>query len=458
MSDPKAASRNRSSLETLARWCDRFSPRVGIASPDCLLLEIGGLEHLFGSDRALAERIRRELAQQGIASRIAVADTLGAAWALANSEVGSRMSDVKGSKDGAQGLFDFRHPTFELVFVPAGETARALHPLPVALLRLPDAALDLLRQLGIRQIGQLAVLPRAELSARLGPEVIRRLDQAYGRLDEPLPNLALPPELSVGQPIEYPSPRRESLEPVLAELVQRVVKELTTHGLGALRVDCRLECAPGQWVALGVGLFQPTAAVAHLQGLLAMQLERAVIPGPVSHVQLEVSMAAPLTWRQQEMFGEASGRDRARHLAALVERLSARLGPQAVTRPRWRPDAQPELAYTGDPLVAGGPRQRRTTGCNVPTDLPPRPLRLLARPAVLQAVASLAGGPPLRLRFGDQDHQIAHSWGPERIETGWWRGRAVGRDYYRVETHTGQRFWLFRRLADGRWFLHGMFE
>ena len=62
------------------------------------------------------------------------------------------------------------------------------------------------------------------------------------------------------------------------------------------------------------------------------------------------------------------------------------------------------------------------------------------------------------LRFLGHAHRIAKTWGPERIETGWWRRQAVGRDYYRVETVTGRRFWIFRNLRDGRWFLHGMFE
>jgi protein ImuB len=54
-------------------------------------------------------------------------------------------------------------------------------------------------------------------------------------------------------------------------------------------------------------------------------------------------------------------------------------------------------------------------------------------------------------------HRIVQAYGPERIETAWWRGPTVRRDYYVVETDSGERFWLFRRLRDGSWFLHGMF-
>ena len=92
------------------------------------------------------------------------------------------------------------------------------------------------------------------------------------------------------------------------------------------------------------------------------------------------------------------------------------------------------------------------------TALAPRPLRLVRRPIALEATSIMPDGPPVRFQFRSRGHRVARTWGPERIETGWWRGRPVGRDYYRIETTTGRRFWLFRRLRDGKWFLHGMFE
>jgi protein ImuB len=82
----------------------------------------------------------------------------------------------------------------------------------------------------------------------------------------------------------------------------------------------------------------------------------------------------------------------------------------------------------------------------------------LPRPLLLMATSVAPDGPPLGFRHGGEEHKIVHAWGPERIETGWWRGRPVGRDYYRVETTAGRRFWLFRRLRDGKWFLHGSFD
>ncbi len=151
--------------------------------------------------------------------------------------------------------------------------------------------------------------------------------------------------------------------------------------------------------------------------------------------------------------GNGPGPRHERQLTTLVERLSSRLGRAAVVGVRLRPEAQPELSWHYDPLVETG--RRRHARKALPAELPPRPLRLLPRPLPLAATSD---GPPLRFHITGQQHHVAQAWGPERIETGWWRGRPVGRDYFRVETTAGRRFWLFRRLRDGKWFLHGTFE
>jgi protein ImuB len=86
-----------------------------------------------------------------------------------------------------------------------------------------------------------------------------------------------------------------------------------------------------------------------------------------------------------------------------------------------------------------------------------RPLRL-SGPQPIEVISIVPDGPPLSFRWERREHRIAHYWGPERIETGWWRAGSARRDYYRVETTTGQRLWIFRRLRDGDWFFHGQFE
>src|SRR5262249_51865084 len=169
--------------------------------------------------------------------------------------------------------------------------------------------------------------------------------------------------------------------------------------------------------------------------------------------RLEVLTAAPLQSLQQELF-EASSRENRCQVSLLVDRLSNRLGRAAVVRAMPQAEAQPELAFRYEPLA--GVVQRKTKPQR--WKQLPRPSRLEKEPIPLQVLSVVPDGPPRQFQLAGELHRIAYAWGPERIQTGWWRGRYVQRDYYRVETSNGRRFWLFRRLTDGKWFLHGSFD
>ncbi len=461
---------DREALEALASRCGRFSPRVAVeesAAPESLLLDVTGLAHLFGGEAALAEKVVGDFTHRGLTVRVAIADTLGAAWAVTH---------FHSSLDIQDSSFIIHNSSFTLV--PPGEALAALRPLPVAALRLPEQVVAWLRQLGVDRIGQLEALPREELPSRFGPQLLERWDQALGRLAEPVPAHRPPPDLQADWSPESPTARRETIEAALQQLITRVAAMLVQRGRGVMQLECRLECRPEDPVQISVGVFEPTASAGHLFQLAQMQLERLRMAAPVSAIHVAATATAPLVRRQQELFGHGHGSSgpssrhlASRYLAALVDRLSSRLGRRSVVRPRLVSDAQPELAWLYDPLV--GDSRRRRLRKKAPVDLPPRPLRLLPRPVALAGLweatpsamtvigGSIADGGDshsLRFHFGGRQHQIAYTWGPERIETGWWRGRTVGRDYYRIETTTGRRFWLFRRLRDGRWFLHGMFD
>ena len=491
--DPSA---DREALEALAEWCGRFSPLVGLDDcdpPDSLLLDVTGLAHLFGSEGSLAETVVHAFAERRLAVYVAVADTIGAAWAVSHFGQSS-ICNLQSAICNPQSSI------LPGVLVPSGESAAALRPLPVDALRLPDGVVELLHQLGIYRIGQLELLPREDLTSRFGRRLLERWDQAVGRLAEPTVAHPLPPELCARHSLEPPTTRRATIEHVLEQLIADVSRRLVRCGRGAVRLECRFDCRPARDVNLSIGLFQPTALPRHLFELVRMQLERVSLPAPVSSVEVEAAATAPFEPRQEELFADSGCPKRLRQLAGLVDRLSSRLGRRLVLRARLVRDAQPEWAYRYDSLVSVSPsgRSRRDLGgtgvspvrvrsrgregqavrystgqmpvapwrgtpATLPrrrskAELPPRPLRLLARPVPLAAVSIVPDGPPLRFHFQGHEHRIAHTWGPERIETGWWRGRPVRRDYYRVETTTGRRYWLFRDLGDGGWFLHGAFE
>lgn len=301
------------------------------------------------------------------------------------------------------------------------------------------------------------------MAARFGPELLRRWDQATGRLAEPIPAQPFAPLLEAGEGLEYPTTRREIVEQIAERLVAILAERLRQSGRGALRLECRLKCqtaAPREAcnavAEVSVNLFRPSALPRHLAQLVRMRLERLVLTGPVAAVTLRAALTAPLDRRQEELFDRGAGQNnRRRLLAGLVDRLASRLGPRAVLRARRLADAQPELAYQYESMVL----PRRGAGRSATAwQSPPRPLRLLRRPAPLVVLSALPDGPPAQFLLNGREHRIARVWGPERIETGWRRGPMVGRDYYRVQTTAGQRYWLFRALSDRRWFLHGTFE
>jgi len=318
-----------------------------------------------------------------------------------------------------------------------------------------------LHQLGITRIGQLEALPREALSSRFGPQLLRRLDQASGRLPEPIPARRPAVEFAADFSPPQPTARREAVEGALEQLIGQVAEQLARADRGAVKLECCLECSLGgidriEPVRVCLGLFRPTAAADYLFQLARLQFER--LPAPVAAMRVTAPVTAPLEHRQQELFpgDDDTARRNPRQLAALVDRLSSRLGRRSVCSARLVSDAQPERAWRRDPLIEGSRRRRPTVRSQRPAKLPPRPLRLFPRPISLTTVASK--GPPPHFHFRNQPHKVVHHWGPERIETGWWRGHTVGRDYYRLETTAGRRYWVFRRLRDGRWFVHGTFE
>ncbi len=468
----------RCELQIVER-CGRFSPIVGFDPADrrSVFLDVSGLAHLFGGETAMAEAIVRELAQFGYTVRVAVADTIGAAWAAAH--YGSRASAIGNQQSTISDL----------------QSSAFLLSLPIEALRLPAETVRLLHELGLVRIGQLEALPREEFLSRFGPVLLQRMDQAFGRSDEPLPACPLPAKFEAGWSAEYPTVRRESIAAAVEWLIARVAALLARCGRGALRLDCRLfleinnQRSTINNLSLSVGLFRPTADAKRLFDLVQLQLERLRIGSAVTAVEVAAPLTAPLEPRKQATLFELDGDlRRPGRLGALVERLCSRLGSRAVVGVRLRPEAQPELSWHYDPLVGGRRRNvgnifhrigrptksvpllRRSrtesnpspgTACKQAVahdELPPRPLRLLPRPLAAAVTSIAPDGPPLRFQLDGCQHTVARSWGPERIETGWWRGRTVGRDYFRVETAAGSRFWLFRRLRDGKWFLHGLFE
>lgn len=453
-------------LDRLAAWCDRYSPLVGrqIEDNDALLwLDAAGVEKLFGGDRPLAQRLEEDLAKRGYTARAAVADTCGAAWACA------RFTDWRAA--------------------PQGPILDWLKQLPVAALRLLPAAAEMLRRLGIAKIEELLNLPRSHLAARLpraagrsqsspggqGSLVLWRLDQATGEIDEPITPYRPPAKFQAELAFDDPLESRQAVSWAARSLIEQLSQSLRAAGRGAVRLVCRFDCAArdsrkgGGPVEIEAALFAPSACFDHLLELVEMQMEQLALAGPVGRMRVSAPLTAALEERQGEWFAEG-GRDSGRHMARLVDRLSGRLGRENVLRASLEPDAQPELAYLLQPLTGEGGGQRTgekgrgsPSGKSSSPDravLGPahRPLWMLSPPAPVQVMSLGPQGPLAHFFHRGRLRKAVRCWGPERIETGWWRGPSVRRDYYRLETESGHWYWLFCDLQNGGWFLHGAFE
>ena len=497
--DPVA---DRESLERLARWCRRFSPTVGLeeaagGAPECLHLDITGTAGFFGGEESLARTVVWTLAARGVHARAAIADTPAAAWAAAHhtDAVAQLLHQaaplvvrraVEGSSHGVR-LASRRHRRWAVV--PRGEASTLLADLPVSALRIDAATASAIAEVGIDTIGGALAIPARSLASRFPPLLCRRLAEFRGTVAEPVVppgGEALPQEShSLDFPVRTADLDEQQLLGLIEGLLGRCLTPLVARGEGVLALQLRLEHSARVAAAptvIDVGLFRPTASRQHLVELVRLRLGRQRPPAEIDGVAVEVIAAGTVACRQRLLFGGGVGglesSDADAEVAMLLDRLAGRLGRGAVCEPQLVGDAQPEHAWIAAPPTRprqpaardGGraPRDRVSRsgarGYAVPRPVPAsrRPIWMPPRPVPLdgpegEVMAVAPDGPPARFRLGDALHRFVQAHGPERIETAWWRGPTVRRDYYVVETDSGERFWLFRRLRDGGWFLHGMF-
>lgn len=447
-----------------ARWAGQ-----PLHQPDSLLLDITGSGAWFGDETRLLEATGRELRRGGWEARMAIAPSSGAAWALAHTARREQPAELVVPLD------EGREVAWNLS--PERDIATATAGLPTLGLRLPVEAAQKLQRLGIQTIGGLLRLPRGGLASRLGPELLERIDQLLGRSEPPLPVHHAAPEFTIAIDLEYPSDALDLLKDRLQRAAEQLSGRLAKHHFGALRVTCRLELAEQPPQAFRLGLFMPTADAPHLTMLLHGLLDQQPLAGKVARIVLAAPLTGSLqTYQPSLLEPTASGRS-AGGLPRLVDTLSSRLGRQRVVGVRPSDDPLPEAAFQTRPL-AGQPqpasptrrrrRGRRTAWASKTVAPSPaagnpnalaRPIDLLRRPRPLVIDEVRDDGRPAAIRLRRQGKPLAvlRCWGPERIETGWWQGPMTRRDYYRVETDSGQWLWVFRVLKTNRWFLHGWF-
>ena len=415
-------------LARLARWCERYTPLAAPDEPDGLWLDLTGCAHLWaGGEQALVEDLIVRMARAGHACRAAVAGTPGAAWALARMPGG-------------------REPV-----LPPGQERAGLEGLPVAALRLEARTVAALRRVGLRTVGQMAQMPRGELSSRFGALPVLRLDQALGHVAEVIAWPHPPRPWEEWQAFAEPILTAEDLQRAMALLAERLCARLRAGESGGERFTAEFARVDGERPAITVGTAMPVRDPVYLLKLLAAKLDT-LDPGfGVEVVRLSADQVAPLVGVQAGLMGG----EEASRLPAIVDQVANRLGPARVwcTAPQDSHVPERAVVRTG-PLTA--PRWEGTLE---------RPLRLMRRPEPIEVTAPVPDDPPLQFRWRGVLHRVRAATGPERIAREWWRAAEDDRpepdrvrDYYRVEDSAGARFWMFRvGIGSPKWFLHGVF-
>ncbi len=438
-------------LTSLADWCDRYTPLVALDGADGLFLDITGCAHLFGGEKALLVDLLSRLFHQGFDVRAGLASTPGTAWAVARY-----MAAACG----------------ESRIVETGLESETLKPFPLNALRLDAETITRIESVGLRTIGAIMQAHRAPLTRRYGAQVLTRLDQALGKLDEPVsPRMAVT-ELSVERRLADPVSSMEDIERLTGLLCTTLKMHLEQRGEGARAVELSLFRVDGAVHRMAVGMSRPARDPPLITRLFAERLtalEDAVDAGyGYEVVRLSVLASAPFDSQQADLAGDDLSNQE--DLARLIDRIHARLGKTAIFQPALKESHIPEravamIAFAGiaEPQKtkndqSGKPGQRENA-------FPPRPIRLFERPEPVEAMAEVPEGPPITFRWRRALHRVVAAEGPERIEPEWWREEETRpRDYYRIEDEAGRRYWLYRRglyateaTGTPRWFMHGIF-
>ncbi|MEM6608366.1 MAG: DNA polymerase Y family protein [Pseudomonadota bacterium] len=468
-------------LAALRRWAGKFSPWVAEESRAGLLVDLTGCAHLFGGEAALLAQIAEDCADLGLTVQTAIADTAGAAWALARYSGGavsagrsgdaidqearatrSKAAKKKHWERGGPAPPVIAHTTAPGPISPPGQVRNSLSGLPVAALRIGPELSAGLGRLGLRRIGDLTGMSRAALARRFGHVLVKRLDQALGLEPEPITPARAPLHFAARLSLPEPIGLESDLCAALDRLLPVLCNGLRKRGRGARRVRLELSRVDGDIAWMEVGLARPADQPDRIAELLVMKLGE-IDPGfGIDRVRVVASLTEPLHHRQMTggwAAAEAAAAlaDQSDPLSDLIGRLGARIGLESITRAHPAESHIPEktekvLAAAWSEPADDWPRAAR-----------PRPLTL-CRPEPLHGTEAAGPDLPLQLRWRGQDHAIIAAAGPERIAPEWWLDdpdwRSGVRDYWRVETQGGARLWLFYAhggTMSAGWFSHGIF-
>lgn len=414
-------------LRQLGLWCIRYTPIVVIDGADGLILDVTGCSHLWGGERGYFKEMVNKLRTSGYDARAAIADTVGAAWAVARF---GRVTPI----------------------IAAGAQVSALAALPPVALRIDTEVTERLQKLGFRTIGSVMNLPIRALRKRFGDGLVMRLSQALGSAEEPLVPLMPPVPYAERLPCMEPINTAVGIGIAIEQLLKMLCLRLQAEGKGVRKAILKCHRIDGKVVQAAISTNRGSHSVSHLLQLFQLQIDRIEPALGIELFLLEVPKVEDMAIKQEKLWAADPGlKDGA--LAELLDKLAGKLGAERIRRylpaEHYWPERSVQLASSLEDAPQTAWRVDR-----------PRPIRLLTRPEPVEVMALLPDYPPKIFVHQGVRHSIVKADGPERIEREWWIDEGEHRDYYAVEDDKGQRYWLFRLGhydAAPQWYLHGYF-
>jgi len=414
-------------LKDLAEWFLRYTPVAATDPPDGLMLDITGCTHLWGGEFSYLKSIVLRLRKGGYDVKVAIADTIGAAWAMA--------------RHGKNGTI-----------VEPGRQAEALRSLPPAALRLEVTILQRLEKLGFRQIGQLSRIPRTNLRRRFGDVLLIRLGQALGTEPEILNPVQPPPLYQEWLPTLEPIRTAKGIEIALQRLLDTLCERFFNEGKGMRTGTFKGYRVDGKVEQISIGTNRASRNAAHLFKLFELKIQEIEPALGIELFVLEATLVEEVSETQEALWSMGNSDHAA--IAELLDNIAGKVGMKSIHRYLPLEHHWPEASIKEVSSLVEEPETTWRTDR-------PRPLHLLPHPEPIEVMVALPDYPPLHFRYKGNLIKVDKADGPERIEQEWWLQTGPPRDYYYVEDENGARYWLFRLGTYGngepRWFLHGFF-
>jgi protein ImuB len=454
--EPFDATRDCKALYRLAVWFLKYSPLVGLdyelfsARSTNTLSTVSPLHYGIIVDLTGTERLHRDLREFATfiqktfshSARVALAPTVGCAWAL--------------SRYGSSATWPMTTPSLHHI-------TQAIAPLPVQALRINEQCAQLLHDVGITVIGELASMPRRSLAQRFGKFLLYRLDQLCGSIEERLHTVTPPRHFASSRIFEPPLIHRGAIviaiEHIFKELLQQLKQESKLAKYFSLTIrDTALQLSTKEFP-----LAAATSDQTHIAAIIQPIIDSMSFFGEVREISLKAKQIESAT-TQQKTFGASSDvQAPEQEQRELMNAFSIRIGKDRVSLARLHHSYIPEHSFSYHSAITERDNKSHNQIAEplTPYSITERPSLLLERPEQITTIAMLPDKPPSFLQWRGSHLKIIAGIGPERITPEWWQqniqtGTFSERDYFKVQDDCGRWLWVYREQKTQEWFLHGV--